>query len=66
MKFSWHNIKTALVIAEKLAVFAGDHGLTIKGQNPADIDAAAHAAAGVIIAAAKKKAGPVLVPPPPA
>jgi hypothetical protein len=62
MKWSWHSIKTGLLIAEKIAVIAGEHGLTIQGQNPAVIDAAAHAAASTVIAAVKNPR-PVLVPP---
>jgi hypothetical protein len=56
-----HKILFGLKVAEKVAVLAGDHGLTIQGRNPAEIDAVAHAGASAIIAALKKKPGPVAV-----
>jgi hypothetical protein len=60
MKWSWTNIKTALLIAEKVAVIAGDHGVTVKGLNPAEVDAAAHTAAATFIQSVKKKGHNIL------
>ncbi len=61
----YQKVLFGLQVAEKVAVMAGDHGLTIQGRNPAEIDAAAHAGAKAIIGALKRKPGPVgvLLPP---
>ena len=54
MKGFFRKVLFGLKVAEKVAVLAGDHGLTIQGRNPADIDRAAHAGAEAIIGALKK------------
>lgn len=58
----WSKIKTALLVAEKVAVLAGQHGVTIEGRNPAEIDAAAHAAATAMVQTLKKPTGPTQKP----
>jgi hypothetical protein len=54
MKAWLRKVGLGLKIAEKVAVMAGDHGLTIQGRNPAEIDAIAHTAASAVIGALRK------------
>lgn len=61
MKAWLRKIGLGLKVAEKVAVLAGQAGLTIQGRNPAEIDAIAHVGADAIVKALKKK--PALVVP---
>lgn len=51
----WHTFLTALKIARKVEQQAGALGLTIKGRNPAEVDAAVEGAVTSVIGALKKK-----------
>jgi hypothetical protein len=57
MKGFFKKLVFGLKVAEKVAVMAGDHGLTIQGRNPAEIDRLAHAGAIAIVGAIKKNPG---------
>lgn len=54
----WHKLKVGLQFAEQVAVKAGDLGITIKGRNPAEVDAAIRAAAKTAIDALRKPVPP--------
>lgn len=64
MKGWLHKIAFGLKVAEKVAVLAGDHGLTIQGRNPAEIDRLAHAGAEAIIGVLKRPKVTPIDPPP--
>jgi hypothetical protein len=63
MKAWLRKVGLGLKFAEQLAVMAGDHGLTIQGRNPAEVDAVIRASVKAGVAVLKKAPQPgVLVP----
>lgn len=62
MKAWLRKVGLGLKFAEQLAVMAGDHGLTIQGRNPAEVDAVIRASVKAGVAVLKKTPQGVLVP----